>query len=256
MGTAPVFSGRSGHRIVNAVKPNMRCDGADPEGLLAVAVVTGTQTFGRCGKGGCCSWSRWLVQAIRETLAMLRFTKFALLLFAFFAASPASADISRSCRANVVVTVIDNKLDKTESLADIEGRGSCSGKHKANECRSRARGALNTCLKDLWAGRQSNAIPASCKNMVEGSSRTGARLQYQGIVIIAEPNRLMARAAVSACCRMRPQAAKLTVQVGGRISGDKKCAAHKIGKDSYQEEYGFPNYEMNCSAWRAQGICG
>jgi hypothetical protein len=154
------------------------------------------------------------------------------------------------------VTVIDNKPNATEELADIEGRGSCSGKLKANECRSRARSAINACLQDVWAGRQVNAIPGSCNNLLAGSSRTGAKLQYEGIAIIAEPNRLMARAAVSVCCRLRPQSDKLKIQIGGRITGDKNCAAHKIGKDSFQEEYGFPHYDMSCSAWRAKGICG
>jgi hypothetical protein len=72
----------------------------------------------------------------------------------------------------------------------------------------------------------------------------------------AEPNRLTARAAYAVCCRMQPHATKLTIVFEGRINGDKKCASHKIGKDNYQDEYGFPPYEMDCAAWRRRGICG
>jgi len=188
-------------------------------------------------------------------IVMIRLGTLLLLVLAAVS-SPARADITRSCSANVYVFVADNKPTESELLADITGQGSCAGKHKANECRSRARSAINACLKDMWNGRQANAIPASCNNLVAGSSRSGAKLQYAGIAVIAEPNRLMARAALAACCRLRPQAGKLSISITGRISGDRNCAAHNVGKDRYQEEYGFPRYEMSCSAWRAQGICG
>lgn len=72
-----------------------------------------------------------------------------------------------------------------------------------------AQADIDRCRADLWAGRHSNAIPASCNNLVEG-----------------------------------------------RINGDQKCAAHKIGPDKFQEEYGYPKYDMNCAEWRKQGICG
>lgn len=171
-------------------------------------------------------------------------------------AMPAQADITRSCSASVGVYVLDNKPNAYMGLATIQGRGSCNNKLHANECRERARREIDRCRADLWAGRHANSIPASCNSIVDGSSRAGARLAYDGIFIFAQSNRLTARGAFAACCQLRPKADKLTIAFEGRINGDQKCAANRIGPDSYQEEYGFPKYEMNCAEWRAQGVCG
>lgn len=171
-------------------------------------------------------------------------------------ALPAQADITRSCSASLDVYVLDKKPNAYMNLATIEGRGSCSNKLHANECREQARREIDRCRGDLWAGRHANGIPASCDSLVEGSSRAGAKLQYDGIFLIAQPKRLTARGARAVCCQLRPNADKLLVAFEGRINGDQKCAANRIGPDSFQEEYGFPKYEMNCSEWRAQGICG
>ena len=171
-------------------------------------------------------------------------------------AVPAAADITRGCGASVDVAVISPGPLSVENLGEIEGRGSCKNKANANDCRERARAALLKCRNDMWANRHANSIPSSCNSLVSGSGRSGAKLTYAGIAPISEPNRLMARAALSACCRLRPNKDKLSIQIAGRINGDKKCAAHKIGNDRYQEEYGFPRYEMSCKAWREKGICG
>lgn len=171
-------------------------------------------------------------------------------------ALPVQADITRSCSASLDVYVLDKKPNAYMNLASIEGRGSCDNKLRANDCRERARREIDRCRNDLWAGRHSNGIPASCDSLVDGSSRAGAKLQYDGIFLIAQPKRLTARGAYAVCCQLRPNAGKLSIAFEGRISGDQKCAANRIGPDRYQEEYGFPKYEMNCSEWRAQGICG
>lgn len=168
----------------------------------------------------------------------------------------AQADITRGCTASLEVFVVDNKPNPAMGLASIEGRGSCDNKLHANECRARARREIDRCRADLWAGRHANAIPASCRSVVEGSSRSGAKLEYDGIFIIAQPQRLTARGAHAVCCKLRPNADKLVVQFSGRINGDEKCASTKIGKDSFQEEFGYPKYDMNCGEWRKQGICG
>jgi hypothetical protein len=172
------------------------------------------------------------------------------------AVAPAAADITRGCSASLDVYVVDGSLSSADQLGTIEGRGGCSNKAHANDCRARARAEIDRCRNDLWNGRQVNAIPASCRSIVQGSSRSGAKLSYDGILVYSEPNRLMARAARAACCQLRPNADKLNIQIGGRITGDKKCASTKIGKDNYQDEYGYPKYEMSCKAWRAKGICG
>ena len=171
-------------------------------------------------------------------------------------ALPVQADITRSCSASVDVYVLDKQPTASMNRATIHGRGSCDSTLHANECRERARREIDRCRSDLWAGRHANGIPASCDSLVEGSSRAGAKLQYDGIFLIAQPKRLTARGAFAVCCQLRPKADKLSIAFEGRINGDQKCAATRIGPDSYQEEHGFPKYEMNCSEWRAQGICG
>ena len=170
--------------------------------------------------------------------------------------SSSAADITRGCTASVNVVVIAPGPMSWDDLGAIEGRGSCKNTLQANDCRARARSALDACRKDMWANRQTNAIPYSCTSLVANSSRAGAKLTYAGIAAIAEPNRLMARAARSACCKLRPNSDKISIQIEGAIVGDKKCAANKVGNDRYQEEYAFPRYEMSCKAWRDQGICG
>jgi len=171
-------------------------------------------------------------------------------------AAPARADITRGCSASLDVFVMDGKPKAAYGLGSIEGRGGCKNKAHANDCRARARAEIDRCRADLWKGRQVNAIPGSCNNLVQGSGRSGAKLQYDGIYTIAEPNRLTARAARIVCCTVRPNADKLKISFEGRINGDKKCASTKIGKDNYQDEYGLGQYDMSCKAWRAQGICG
>ncbi len=180
----------------------------------------------------------------------------ALCALALLAGVPAKADITRSCSASLDVYISDNQPNPGMNLATIEGRGSCKNKFNADDCRQRARAEIDRCRADLWAGRHSNAIPASCNTLVEGSSRSGAKLQYDGIYLIEQPQRLTARGASAVCCKLRPKADKLVITFEGRISGDQKCAAHKIGPDKYQEEYGYPKYNMHCAEWRKQGICG
>lgn len=180
----------------------------------------------------------------------------ALSLLVIATSGAAQAEITRGCSASVDVYVSDNKPNPWTNLATIEGRGSCKNKLNANDCRQRARAEIDRCRADMWAGRHSNAIPASCNNLVEGSSRSGAKLQYDGIFLIEQPQRLTARGAYAVCCKLRPNADKLVITFEGRITGDQKCAASKIGPDKYQEEFGYPKYDMNCAAWRKQGICG
>ncbi len=165
------------------------------------------------------------------------------------------AEITRSCRASLNIFVADGKPNAYYNLANVEGRGSCSNL-RPNQCRERARGQVNQCLSASWSNRHQDSIPGTCKTLVGGSSRSGAKLQYQGIFPIAQDERLTARAAFAACCIMRPNAANLTLEFGGAIQGDEKCAKYKIGNNLYQEEYAFSQYQMDCSAWRAQGICG
>lgn len=179
----------------------------------------------------------------------------ACLLLALAASQPAVAEITRSCTASVIVATFDKPL-ALKTLATIDAQGSCKNKLHANDCRERARRELDRCRADMWAGRHTNAVPASCNNLVAGSSRGGAKLQYEGIMVIDEPQRLTARGAFVTCCQLRPKADNVTVSFEGRISGDEKCGSARVGKDNYQDEFGYGKYEMNCKAWREKGICG
>ncbi len=167
----------------------------------------------------------------------------------------ASADIARHCQASVEFLIKDQGPNRFIPIASITGRGTCANAIQADKCRERARAALNSCISAMWANRHNNLIPAACNSILEGSSRSGAKLNYQGIIPIPQSQRLTARASFRVCCQLRPNSNVVLGNFGGRINGDRKCAAHKIGNGSYQEEFGFPTYQMNCGALRAQGLC-
>jgi hypothetical protein len=186
-----------------------------------------------------------------------RFTALALVFFLAltFAIETASADITRRCQAGLDVWVANGGPTDATRLGSIEGQGSCSGTLTANTCRERAKGAILNCLDDLWSQKQVDAIPARCKNLFSGSSRSGAELTYDGILIIDEPNRLTARAARFACCQARPNASFIRLGFGAVLTGDAKCAKTKVGNNRYQEDVNLGTYNMNCDVWRAGGIC-
>lgn len=183
----------------------------------------------------------------------------ALFIFLFsmvFGVSNAKADISRSCDASVAIMVLDNNPNAYRILGSIEGRASCKNL-QPNVCRSQARAQINVCLQSVWDNRHADLIPSACKTLANGSSRPGARLDYDGIIPIEQDQRLTARAAFVACCVLRPNAKNLTVFFGGAIVGDEKCGSIKTGPNRYQSDYTFTNnYEMNCEGWREKGICG
>ena len=191
----------------------------------------------------------------RRVAKLASFYTITTLLVMSFAPSSANADISRTCRATIDIEILDNKPNSVKRLAEITGKGTCKNSTQANTCRQRARSELNACLSEAWKNRQNNSIPSRCNNMVNGSSRPGAKLTYIGIMPINQPARLTARAARYVCCQARPTAGHLTINFGSLINGNKKCAKHKIDKNWYQEEISISNYNMNCFAWRAQGIC-
>ena len=170
---------------------------------------------------------------------------------------PVLADITRGCSASVGVYVMDKKADPYTILGTIQARAGCKNKIHADDCRRLARQQIDRCIADLWTGRNQNARPASCNSLVAGSSRAGARLEYEGILVIKEPARFTARAAAVVCCHMRPNTDRVMVSFDGRINGDQKCASTRIGKDNYQDEFAMPQkYDMKCTEWRAKGICG
>jgi hypothetical protein len=94
------------------------------------------------------------------------------------------ADITRGCRASLVVATSSNNF---MNLGTIEARASCKNKAHANDCRANARTRLDTCRRAIWSGRHTNAIPDACRTLFDGSSRPGARLQWNGIYVMPNP---------------------------------------------------------------------
>jgi len=165
----------------------------------------------------------------------------------------ASADITRSCKAVFSVATFTPSLSKT--IGSISGQGSCKNKASANDCRAAARKEIDRCIAGMWRDRQKNTIASECNTLVNGSSRAGAKLSWNGILTISEPSRLTARMAYNVCCQMRPDAGRIQARIIGQITGDKMCGEKKVGNDSDQAFIQLQNYDMDCNAWRAQGIC-
>lgn len=163
------------------------------------------------------------------------------------------ADITRSCSADVYVGI--NGTSSIASIGSIAGRGSCKNKSKANECRAVAREQIDRCVDGMWRDRQKNALAPECTSLSAGSGRDGAKLAWEVAYPIAEPARLTARMAYQTCCKLRPDAGKIKVHISGNITGDKNCGTEKVGNDQYRSHFELQTYDMNCDAWRAQGIC-
>ena len=161
------------------------------------------------------------------------------------------ADITRSCKTDVIMGIGNSQGWKV--LGRIAGQGRCEGKSKANTCRERARDAIVGCIDAMWRDRFKNAIAPECNTLASG--RTGAKLTWDSIFLIQEPNRITARIAYWACCTKLPNAPTIEAGIGGAIIGDKGCAASKIGKNLYQSDWGKPPYNIPCSEWREKGIC-
>lgn len=167
-------------------------------------------------------------------------------------ATTASADITRSCQATLSVKI--NNSGSGDVLGNIVGQGSCKNTTQANDCRARANAEIDRCFAGAWRDRQKNALAPECQSLSPGSSRAGARLTWISSLPIAEPARLTARMAYAACCKLRPTAGAIQVTVRGTISGDKGCGSSKHN-GKYYDYYASPTYNMDCNAWRAQGIC-
>jgi len=170
----------------------------------------------------------------------------------FLASAPAAlADITRGCSGEVRVAA----GGIGEAMASIEGRGSCKNKAQANDCRTHARKEIDRCIAGLWRDRQKNALAPECRSLASGTSRAGAKLTWRHVSSMAEPGRLTARMAYSICCRLRPDASKLEVRVITYITGDKMCGDVHLGGDRYRSVVKLPDYDMDCNAWRLQGLC-
>jgi hypothetical protein len=187
---------------------------------------------------------------------MVRASSFPVLVFVFLisAFSVAHADVTRICKASIEVRVLASPQHNwsNEYIARLEGRGACANSVWANRCRERARDAIDDCRKALWDNRFTNAIPAACRSGTD--TRPGARLTWDGIATFPQSDRIFSRVIHSACCRQKPNASAVTVEVHGTIWGGEKCGS-RVGIGHYQSDYKMAGpFGIDCNYW-AKGIC-
>lgn len=176
---------------------------------------------------------------------MLRWSPAAALVSVALLSGTAAADISRGCKAEVVVHVDPKKT----VIAEIEGRGTCKNRFHADDCRHRARDAITTCMQDLWYRRGANALPASCT--ISTGPRPFAVFRWltpsrPGV----KENKLVDRIRWAACCRLYPgpSAGRLLVHTKVSIRGDDGCR-----RDLDMNPNGAA--EADCYKYRAEGLC-
>jgi len=147
---------------------------------------------------------------------MLRWSLATALISAALVSGTAAAEISRGCRANVLV----HTGNSSALVAQVEGRGFCKNRFHANECRERARDAIATCMQDLWAQREQNALPPSCT--IIGSGRPFAILSWASSGLRLFRNSLNHQTGWQVCCRLgRHGQPPYFLQVS--IQGDHGC---------------------------------
>lgn len=162
---------------------------------------------------------------------------------AFLAAAmsgTAFADISRGCSAALL---IHSGNAPSPAVATLDGRGFCSRLHP-NQCRERARDAIKTCVRDLWAQRTQNALPSSC--IISSGGRPFAKLSWTPSGLSGQKNRLLSRIGWLTCCRMRPTAVSAGFFVLVGINGDHGCSTSFTLND---------NYQFACRILRDTGFC-
>jgi hypothetical protein len=166
---------------------------------------------------------------------------FATALISFFAlcTGAAMADISRGCSGVILV----DAGNSTAVVAEIEGRGFCSRWHP-KECRERARGAITTCVNELWAQRTQNALPASCT--ISSGGRPWAKLTWAASGLNGQYNRLLSRVGWKTCCQLATnvESAGFFLHIG--VNGDNGCHRSFTLGDSYQ---------FACRILRNTGFC-
>jgi hypothetical protein len=172
---------------------------------------------------------------------------------ALFPIARAHAEISRGCTATISVGLV-GQASTYLPIAEIEGRGTCKNSAHANDCRRRARAAIDDCRNALWNGRQGDTLPAACRTLSAG--RQGARVIYREVLSIAHSSRFIVRIEHVACCTLAPHSDSISVNIGGAVAGDKECGSIKIGKNKYQDEFNVQlDIPLDCSTLRPQ-VCG
>jgi hypothetical protein len=192
----------------------------------------------------------------------------AILIAVFCTVSSAWADVSRTCEASLWVhegnTPFNGASGGNPALefGNIVGKAYCKNKHRANDCRRDAKEAIVSCLgdlkKELWPDKAERGPPLSCRKSSGG--RPSAHLVYDGIYPHPDAQQFLHRVVHSACCRLRPQAGKIYVDIIARHWGKDKCAKHKLSgaqdPDRYSEDRTiYKRLELYCPGWRAKGVC-
>jgi hypothetical protein len=170
-------------------------------------------------------------------------------------ALPASADITRGCRANIAVMgpLIYNNI---QPLIEMDASGTCSN-GRPNQCRINAHGALRACIGALWNERRSHAIPAACLSSVGGSSRMNWT-RWVGLYphLPHGQNSLVDRVRVEACC-VNDRFDVVQVRVRYGIAGDNGCAGQVDGRFRTVDQDDLDSsFRVDCGAERARGLCG
>lgn len=151
----------------------------------------------------------------------------------------ASAREWRGCdgRINVIAQ------GRSSLVTIFQGRGSCRSRVYANDCRRAARGAIESCVFELWRTRWERRFPGACLP-VSGTNRpfvTGLSLRWES----GEDIKLAVERA--ACCDLGLSGRNVSVAVTARSDGDDRCAANWTLE---------PNYRVNCRRFRNDGLCG
>jgi hypothetical protein len=200
-------------------------------------------------------------------VAAMRFPLF-VLIAALWGVSPAWADVSRTCEASLWVHEGSKPFNGSSGgnnavqFGNIVGKAYCRNKRHANDCRRDAKSAIISCTgdlkKELWPDKAERGPPLSCRKYSGG--RPSAHLVYDGIYPHPDSQQFLHRVVHTACCRLRPQAGKIYVDIIARHWGKDKCAKHKIPKvqddDRYSEDRTIhKSLELYCPGWRAKGVC-
>ena len=140
---------------------------------------------------------------------MTRFPLLLLGLFALALGSPARADITRGCRASIMVMGPEITAN-LQRLIEMDASGTCR-RTQPNQCRLRAHQTLRACIGALWVGRGNHAIPAACQTGMGGSGRMNWT-RWVGISpnLPHGPNSLVDRIRREACCPTRRAAPQAT----------------------------------------------
>ncbi|HPD90951.1 MAG: hypothetical protein H6900_06085 [Rhodobacter sp.] len=186
---------------------------------------------------------------------MTRFPLLLLGLFALALGSPARADITRGCRASIMVMGPEITAN-LQRLIEMDASGTCR-RTQPNQCRLRAHQTLRACIGALWVGRGNHAIPAACQTGMGGSGRMNWT-RWVGISpnLPHGPNSLVDRIRREACCPTR-RFDVVHVRVRYGITGDDGCSGSAGGRyETVDQDDLDTRYRIDCGRQQALGICG